>query len=97
MVIGVLMVVFACIFYDVWLQENFDPLSLRGGLLFPYPLLLLPTGSTCFNIVINGTGKIWLQMVTLAGAAVMNIPVSIFCHLYLNLGTTASCWARSSA
>ena len=39
-----------------------------------------------FNIVINGTGKIWLQMVTWVGAAIVNIPVCIFFASYLNLG-----------
>ena len=40
-----------------------------------------------FNIVINGTGKIWLQMVTWLGASILNIPVSIFFATYLNMGT----------
>ena len=85
LLIAVLMVAFSPIFYDVWLQGKIHiPFMLSVAVALS---VTITNWVNMFNIVINGTGKIWLQMVTWLGAAVMNIPVSIFFATYLGMGT----------
>ncbi|MCB9035917.1 MAG: oligosaccharide flippase family protein [Lewinellaceae bacterium] len=83
--IAVLMVAFSPIFYHLWLQDRIHiPFMLSVAVAIS---VSITNWVNMFNIVINGTGKIWLQMVTWLGAAVFNIPVSIFMATYLGLGT----------
>lgn len=83
-VIAVLMVAFSPVFYHYWLQGKVQiPFMLSVAVAIS---VSITNWVNMFNIVINGTGKIWLQMVTWVGAAIVNIPVCIFFASYLNLG-----------
>ncbi|MCO6477284.1 MAG: oligosaccharide flippase family protein [Phaeodactylibacter sp.] len=81
---SVLLVAISPMFYHLWLQDKIQ---------IPFMLSVAVAISVCitnwvnmFNIVINGTGKIWLQMVTWVSTAIVNIPVSLFFVKYLHLG-----------
>lgn len=83
--VAVLMVAFSPVFYHLWLQDKIQiPFMLSVAVALS---VSITNWVNMFNIVINGTGKIWLQMVTWVSAAILNIPVSIFMATYLNLGT----------
>ncbi len=72
------------IVFDIWLGDNLD---------IPFLLSLAVAVSICtttwvnmFNLVLNGTGKIKLQMYAWLFAACINIPASIYFVKVLNFG-----------
>ncbi len=83
--IAVLMVAVSPIFYHFWLQDKIHiPFMLSVTVAIS---VSITNWVNMFNIVINGTGKIYLQMVTWLGACVINIPISIFFATYMGWGT----------
>ncbi len=82
--VSVVMVAASPAFYHLWLQDKIQiPFMLSVAVAIS---VAITNWVNMFNIVINGTGKIWLQMVTWVSTAVINIPVSIFLVKYFNLG-----------
>lgn len=82
--LAVLMVVISPLVYDVWLGDN---------LTMPMVISIAVAGSIClttwvnmYNLVLNGTGKITLQMYAWLFAALINIPVSLFFVKVFHLG-----------
>ncbi|MCW5515670.1 lipopolysaccharide biosynthesis protein [Muriicola sp. Z0-33] len=83
-VLAALMVIISPFIYELWLRDN---------LYIPIVISIAVAGSIClttwvnmFNLVLNGTGKIKLQMYAWIFAAVINIPASLFFVKVLNLG-----------
>jgi len=83
-ILATLMVLIAPWFYKFWLQEH---------LQIPTAITFAVAGSIClttfvnmFNLVLNGTGKITLQMFAWLFAALINIPASLFFVKVLNYG-----------
>ncbi len=83
--LSVLMVVISPWVYDLWLGEKLS-ISLELS-IWVCISILLTTWINIFNLVINGAGKIRLQMLTWIAASVLNIPVSIFLATKMGLGT----------
>lgn len=84
LILAVLMVLISPMVYKIWLQEN---------LYIPLIISIAVAGSIClttwvnmFNLVLNGTGKIKLQMYAWIFAAIINIPASLFFVKVLDLG-----------
>ena len=70
--------------YKIWLQENLHiPILISVAVAAS---ICLTTWVNMFNLVLNGTGKIRLQMYSWIFAACLNIPASIFFVRVLNLG-----------
>lgn len=83
--LSVLMVLISPIFFDIWLQDKLE---------IPFLLTVavaVSVGVTNWvnmhNLVINGTGKVKLQMWSWIVASALNIPLSIFFSVTLGLGT----------
>ncbi|MCB0586239.1 MAG: oligosaccharide flippase family protein [Phaeodactylibacter sp.] len=82
--IAVLMVAFSPIFYHLWLQDKIHiPFMLSVAVAIS---VSITNWVNMFNIVINGTGKIRLQMITWVSTAIVNIPVSILLVRFFHLG-----------
>ena len=76
LVLASLMVLASPWVYELWLGEN---LEIPIGVTIVVAIsICLTTWINMFNIVINGTGKIRLQMYAWVFAALINIPVSLF-------------------
>ena len=70
--------------YKVWLQDN---LEIPFGISIAVAISIsLTTWVNMFNIVLNGTGKIGLQMYAWLFAALINIPVSLVFVKVFDLG-----------
>ena len=85
LVICALMVIISPIFFRIWLQ---------GKLEISFMLTVSVAVSVCitnwvnmFNLILNGAGKIRLQMYTWIAASLLNIPISIFLATFLGWGT----------
>jgi O-antigen/teichoic acid export membrane protein len=83
-ILASIMVLISPFVYKIWLQEQ---------LYIPILISIAVAGSIClttwvnmFNLVLNGTGKIKLQMYAWTFAAVINIPASLFFVKVLHLG-----------
>jgi O-antigen/teichoic acid export membrane protein len=70
--------------YDIWLQGKVQVPFLLSALVAI--TMLQTTWISIFNIFINGTGKIQLQMYITLVASVINIPLSIFLVQYFDMG-----------
>ena len=83
-VLSLLIVVISPFIYKIWLQDQIQipillTLAVAGS-------ISITTWVNSFNLVINGTGKIRLQMYAWIFASVVNIPLSIFFTKYLGMG-----------
>ncbi len=83
--ICILMILASPMVFRLWLQEKIS---------IPILLTIAVAVSVCitnwvnlFNLVLNGTGKIRLQMYAWIVAAVLNIPISVFLATTMGLGT----------
>ena len=79
------MILISPIFYELWLQ---------GKIIIPVFLTISVAVSVAttnwvnlHNLVLNGTGKIRLQMTIWIIACIINIPLSIFFAVVLGFGT----------
>jgi len=84
MILTILMLLLASYFYKFWIGDlvsiPFD-LSLSMAVFFIICIFYSP-----YNAFINGLGKVRIQMFTLVGAAILNIPLSIILVKYTPLG-----------
>ena len=84
MLLTFLMVLLAPIFYKFWIGDlvaiPFN-LTLSMAVFFMICIFYSP-----YNAFINGLGKVRIQMYTLVGAAILNIPLSIILVKYTPLG-----------
>ncbi len=71
--------------YQLWLGDELQ-ISMSMTIIVAVSILLT-TWVNLFNLVLNGTGKIRLQMYAWIVASLLNIPVSIFFATKLNMGT----------
>lgn len=82
--LAALMVLISPFFYEFWLQGEFDiPIGISIAVAIS---ICLSNWVNMYNIVLNGTGKIKLQMYAWLFAALINIPVSIFFVKVLDMG-----------
>ncbi len=84
LLVGFLMVLISPFVYKIWLQEKMQ-ISLMLSIVV-ITSIACTTWVNIFNLVLNGTGKIRLQMYAWLTACVLNIPFSIFFARGLNLG-----------
>lgn len=78
------LVVISPFIYKIWLQDRIQvPMILTLGVA---ATISITTWVNSFNLVINGTGKIRLQMYAWIFASVLNIPISIFFVKYWDMG-----------
>ena len=84
LVLAVIMVLISPFVYKFWLQGNLEiPIGISVTVALS---VCLVTWINIFSIVLNGTGKIRIQMYAYLFAAVINIPASLFFVKVLNLG-----------
>jgi len=82
--LALIMVVISPLVYKFWLGEKLEiPIAISIVVAIS---ICLTTWVNMFNIVLNGTGKIMLQMYAWLFAAIINIPASLFYVNVLNLG-----------
>lgn len=83
-ILASLMVIISPFVFKLWLQDNLHiPILISVAVATS---ICLTTFVNMFNLVLNGTGKIRLQMYAWIFAACLNIPASIFFAEVLNLG-----------
>lgn len=83
-ILAAVMVLISPWVYEIWLQESLQismaiTVAVAGS-------ISLTTWVNMHNLVLNGTGKIKLQMVAWIFAALINIPLSLFFVKVLDLG-----------
>ncbi|OWW27016.1 hypothetical protein B4Q04_04885 [Zobellia sp. OII3] len=84
LIIAIIMVIVSPYVYKLWLQDHLEvPIVVSVAVAIS---VSLTTWVNIFNIVINGTGKVKLQMYAWVFAACINIPASIFFVKLLDLG-----------
>ncbi|MEL6863207.1 MAG: oligosaccharide flippase family protein [Bacteroidota bacterium] len=84
-IVCLLMILVSPFVFKVWLQGKIQiPLLLTIAVAAS---ISITTWVNMFNLVLNGTGKIRLQMYAWIAASLLNIPLSIFMAVTLNLGT----------
>ena len=82
--LAIIMVLVSPVVYKLWLQENLEiPLGIS---IVVAVSISLTTWVNMFNIVLNGTSKIRLQMYAWIFAAIINIPISLFFVKVLDFG-----------
>ncbi|MEM9917713.1 MAG: MATE family efflux transporter [Bacteroidota bacterium] len=80
-----LMILAAPMVFELWLQGK---IVIPMGLTFSVAVSIsIYNWVNLFNLVLNGTGKVRLQMYAWLGASLLNIPLSIFLATGLGLGT----------
>ena len=85
LVLATLMVVISPFVYEIWFQKT--PLYIPMAISITVAVsICLTTWVNMYNIVLNGTGKIKLQMYTWLFAALINIPISLFFVKVMDLG-----------
>ncbi|CAM4170053.1 oligosaccharide flippase family protein [Zobellia roscoffensis] len=83
-VLATVMVLVSPFVYGFWLQQGLEvPMEIS---IVVAVSICLTTWVNMFNIVLNGTGKIALQMYAWLFAALINIPASVFFVKVLDLG-----------
>lgn len=83
-ILSILLVLISPLLYKIWLQDKIQiPMLLTFGVAVT---ISITTWVNSFNLVINGTGKIRLQMYAWIFASIVNIPISIFFVRSLDLG-----------
>lgn len=81
-----LMVIASPLVYKMWIGDNVDiPLSLTFYMAVFFSLTIFYGPYTYF---INGTGKVKLQMYSIAATAIINVPLSVFLAKDLGLGVS---------
>jgi len=93
MLVVVLMIAIANRFYQFWVGPEIEIPFLLTGLMGLYVIIF--SWNRTFNIFINGTGKIRLQLYISILVAVLNIPLSIFFARHLGLGSSGVILATS--
>jgi len=84
LILAAIMVLVSPFVYYLWLQ---DSLEIQMTISIAVAVsICLTTWVNMYNLVLNGTGKIKLQMYTWIIAAIINIPASLFFAKILNLG-----------
>jgi O-antigen/teichoic acid export membrane protein len=78
------MVLISPFFYKVWLQDKMHVSTMLTAIVAIS--VLCTTWVNMYNLVLNGTGKIRLQMYGWILASLINIPISIFFAKGLDLG-----------
>ena len=82
----VVMLIFSETIYEIWLGDRVTiPFRLSAAWAF---FVAMQTFNSIFIQIINGTGKIKLQMILGITAAILNIPLSILFAKYYGLGVT---------
>ncbi|MEO1624193.1 MAG: oligosaccharide flippase family protein, partial [Bacteroidota bacterium] len=80
-----LMILVAPWVFEFWLQGKVEiPVELTISVAVSISIY---NWVNLFNLVLNGTGKVRLQMYAWLGASLLNIPVSIFLAVSMGLGT----------
>ncbi len=80
-----IMVALSGFIYKIWLGDEVHiPLELTALVAVS---VLVTTWNQIFNQVINGTGKIQIQVIVTFISSLVNIPISIFLVRYFDLGT----------
>lgn len=79
-----LLVLVSPIFYKLWLQDKVQ-ISMMVSVIIAISICIR-TWVNIFNLVLNGTGKIIIQMYAWIAASIMNIPISIFFATTMGLG-----------
>ena len=83
-IMAVIMILVSPMVYKYWLQGNLEiPIGISIAVAIS---VCLTTWINIFNIVLNGTGKITLQMYIWIFAAGVNIPASVFFVKIMDLG-----------
>lgn len=83
-ILAAIMVAVSPFVYSLWLDDN---IYITMGISISVAVsICLTTWVNLFNIVLNGTGKIKLQMFAWIFAAIINIPASLFFVKILNFG-----------
>ena len=82
----IVMLIFSDTIYEIWLGDRVKiPFRLSAAWAF---FVAMQTFNSIFIQIINGTGKIKLQMILGITAAILNIPLSILFAKYFELGVT---------
>lgn len=92
-VIIIIMILCSSFVFDIWLQGKIIiPISLSIGWS---AFVILQTFNSIFVNVINGIGKVKIQLYTAINTMIINIPLSIFFARTLNMGTVGVIYATS--
>ncbi|MGI9542332.1 MAG: lipopolysaccharide biosynthesis protein [Cyclobacteriaceae bacterium] len=83
--LSIIMIFISPLVYKVWLQDKIDISYLLTVVVALS--ISITTWVNMFNLVLNGTGKIRMQMYAWIFASMVNIPISIFLATTLELGT----------
>lgn len=84
LILATIMVLISPFIYKFWLQDSLKiPMAISVAVAVS---ICLTTWVNMFNIVLNGTGKIKLQMLVWIIAALINIPASLFFTKVMDLG-----------
>ncbi len=81
-----IMIIISPFIYKIWIGNNVKiqlSLTIYMGLFFILMIFYAP-----FTFFINGTGKVFLQMVSIVSTAIINVPLSVFFAINLNLGVS---------
>ncbi len=90
LLISAIMVIISPVVYKLWLQDTIEiPLVLTAIVAVSVSVV---TWVNAFNLVLNGTSKVRLQMYGWIFAGVVNIPLSIFLAVDLELGIQGIVW-----
>lgn len=82
--ISVLMVLISPVFYKLWIPEKEIPMAIT---IVVAVSVSITNWVNLFNLIMNGTGKIRLQMYAWIFASIINIPLSVFFATTWELGT----------
>lgn len=83
--LSVIMILLAPLFFQLWLQDN---IQIAASMTIAVAISINITNwVNMFNLILNGTGKIRLQMYTWVIASTLNVPVSIWLATYCGLGS----------
>jgi len=83
--LSLIMILLAPMFFKLWLQ---DKIVISTAMIIAVALTIAITNwVSLFNAILNGTGKIRMQMYSWILASILNIPVSIFMAVNLGWGS----------
>jgi len=83
--LSILMILISPFVFKIWLQEKIEiPMLLTIVVAIS---IAMTNWVNMFNLILNGTGKIRLQMFAWILASVINIPLSIYFAQNLEMGT----------
>ncbi len=85
LLLSILMILVSPMVFKLWLQDKIEiPLLLTIVVAIS---IAMTNWVNMFNLILNGTGKIRLQMYAWIVASILNIPLSIFLARNMELGT----------